>query len=460
MDMIQERMEKFIQDFFGLDMLELGLEQWLEKGRKGFAEFQLECARLELEMLDETLFETPSIRPGWHVVRKAPRTLVTHYGTLEFTRRYYHHAQTGARAHLVDELTDIIRYGRVEAGLAADLCRLASECSYSRSTEIACDGAVSRQTVMQTLRKLQIPEVATDNVKSDVPEIHIQVDEDHVTIQTKPSRRKKQKGMVKLAVLHDPIEQQGNRRYIPSKYSMPGRQESNERYWERILDKIYERYGDLGTRPVYIHGDGAPWIKAGVEIIPNSRFVLDRYHLEKALHTACNRYKAPSRWRTLREALKKLDLPKLVETLMTCGREGICSHETAKTTIYYLVNNWEGIEITKDPNERPGASCAEGLVGHLLSDRLSRRPLSWSREGVTQMAALRAFISNGGAVSSNMLRTQPKITNDLPAKKKINLTRYRYCPMPSDALKATKRGTPLYRLCKAITNGGMGGLLS
>jgi hypothetical protein len=194
--------------------------------------------------------------------------------------------------------------------------------------------------------------------------------------------------------------------------------------------------------------------------IPNSRFVLDRYHLERALHAACNRYKAPSHWRTLQEALKKLDLPKLVETLMTCGREGICSYETARTTIYYLVNNWEGIEITKDPNERPGASCAEGLVGHLLSDRLSRRPLSWSREGVTQMAALRAFISNGGTVSSDMLRTQPKNTNDLPAKKKINLTTYRYCPMPSDALKVTKRGTPLYRLCKAITNGGMGGLIS
>ena len=123
MNIIQERMEKFIQVFFGLDMLELGLEQWLEQGRQGFAKFQLECAQLELEMLDETLFETPSIRPGWTVVRKAPRTLVTHYGTLEFTRRYYHHTQTGARAHLVDELTDIIRYGRVAAGLATDLCR-------------------------------------------------------------------------------------------------------------------------------------------------------------------------------------------------------------------------------------------------------------------------------------------------------------------------------------------------
>jgi len=78
----------------------------------------------------------------------------------------------------VDELTDIIRYGRVGGRLATDLCRLASECSYSRSTGDRLRWAVSRQTVMQTLRKLQIPEVATDKIKNDVPEIHIQADED------------------------------------------------------------------------------------------------------------------------------------------------------------------------------------------------------------------------------------------------------------------------------------------
>lgn len=88
--------------------------------------------------------------------------------------------------------------------------------------------------------------------------------------------------------------------------------------------------------PRLLRGSRAPWIKIGVEIIPNSRFVLNRYHLKRALHAACNRYPS-SHWRTLKEALKKLDIPKLVETLMTCGREGVCSYETVRTTIDYLL---------------------------------------------------------------------------------------------------------------------------
>jgi len=32
---------------------------------------------------------------------------------------------------------------------------------------------------------------------------------------------------------------------------------------------------------IYIAGDGAPWIKEGLKWILKSRFVLDRYHLNK-----------------------------------------------------------------------------------------------------------------------------------------------------------------------------------
>ncbi len=39
---------------------------------------------------------------------------------------------------------------------------------------------------------------------------------------------------------------------------------------------------------------------------------------------------------------------------------------------------------------------AEGHVSHILSSRLSSRPLGWSRMGVDQMARLRVFVANGG----------------------------------------------------------------
>lgn len=59
------------------------------------------------------------------------------------------------------------------------------------------------------------------------------------------------------------------------------------------------------------------------------------------------------------------------------------------------MRNRDGIEIySKDPYVL-GCS-AEGHVSYVLSDRMSGRPMGWSKEGADQMARLRAFKHNGG----------------------------------------------------------------
>lgn len=43
----------------------------------------------------------------------------------------------------------------------------------------------------------------------------------------------------------------------------------------------------------------------------------------------------------------------------------------------YIINNWKGVEIySKEAYE---GSCTEGHVSHVLSDRLSSRPMGWSK---------------------------------------------------------------------------------
>ena len=41
-------------------------------------------------------------------------------------------------------------------------------------------------------------------------------------------------------------------------------------------------------------------------------------------------------------------------------------------------------------------SSTEGHVSHVLSARMSSRPMGWSMHGATQMAKLRAYELNGG----------------------------------------------------------------
>jgi len=51
--------------------------------------------------------------------------------------------------------------------------------------------------------------------------------------------------------------------------------------------------------------------------------------------------------------------------------------------------------------EECGGSCTEGHVSHVLSKRLSSRPMGWSREGLRVMAELRAYKSSGGKIELN-----------------------------------------------------------
>ena len=41
---------------------------------------------------------------------------------------------------------------------------------------------------------------------------------------------------------------------------------------------------------------------------------------------------------------------------------------------------------------------AEGHVSHILSDRISSRPMGWSRNGADKMSQLRIFKKNGGVI--------------------------------------------------------------
>ena len=52
--------------------------------------------------------------------------------------------------------------------------------------------------------------------------------------------------------------------------------------WEQVSSEIAKRY-DLDGNNVYLHGDGASWIRGGLEWIPEAVFVLDKYHKNKAI---------------------------------------------------------------------------------------------------------------------------------------------------------------------------------
>lgn len=55
--------------------------------------------------------------------------------------------------------------------------------------------------------------------------------------------------------------------------------------WKEVDRYIREHYDDT-LEKIYLHGDGASWIRSGTSYLPKAVFVLDSFHLHKYILTA------------------------------------------------------------------------------------------------------------------------------------------------------------------------------
>ena len=94
---------------------------------------------------------------------------------------------------------------------------------------------------------------------------------------------------------------------------------------------------------------------------------------------------------------KKSDFEAIVERLKGCleSEIGIKRIETSKD---YILSNWTATRLRLNRKEGVIGCSAEGHVSHVLSSRMSSRPLGWSVVGMGKMAELRAYQYNNGDI--------------------------------------------------------------
>ena len=447
MESIQQITEEFIKETIAIDITR-GITDALATAGQLAGTFICRVMEHKLGEIDQALLETPSLRKDWVVEqRDVSRELLTDQGLIQYSRRYYRNAKTGERRYLVDDLVGIEPYERIESGLAAKLCEAAVEYSYQKSAKVCCDSQVSRQTVMNKTRQVTRCALEPVQARLDVPIIHIQADEDHVAMQD--GRRDT---IVKLVVIHEPARKIGKKRWqLPQRYLLTSYGEEVEDFWLRVADVIHDRYGDREDLQVYIHGDGASWIKTGLAWIKNSRFVLDKYHFLKYLSPVVGGHENYRQY--ILDELdggSRLKIDHLVEALV--GSD-LCSREAGEKFVSYMHRNWDGIQIWYDQNHQAGPSCAEGLVSHVLSSRLSSRPLGWRDEGLETISRLRVHVLNGGQIGPENLRKDriPAVKATKKLRKKLCFDNYN----ESRVLHTDHRSSAQYRLFNAIANGGL-----
>ena len=248
---------------------------------------------------------------------------------------------------------------------------------------------ISATTVMRNVRKnewnMEIAERKEEN-KIKAKYIYIQVDEDHIK-----QRNKKGCTISKIVTIYtrkrtltkpDRIEEvQQIRKELVDKFTFSGLYKDNQKLWEDVAYYIDCTYKKDEIENIFIMGDGASYIKAGVEWIEKSVFVLDLFHLKKYInHLNYDEYlnelkgklkKSEERLQKECEGLSKIRKKeakllqaKIAEGLQDLNFLDVCFEIRFSKTSGYTVEGTDEVEfmISMNPGEptRPLATVASG----------------------------------------------------------------------------------------------------
>lgn len=372
-----------------------------------------------LEQMNQQLKDSGKRKTGWHVERDSQKQLVTSLGTVNFTKTLFINKETGKMEYLLDRILGLEKHERITEDAVAEMLEEAVQTSYRRGGEESClEGRVSKQTVKTKLHNLKFPKDTNEpEKKKEVEYLYLEADEDHVSLQFREHKGdlaesgkggKKNCLITKLVYVHEGIEREApkSKRYKlinPHYFCRVCDGKENEAFWDEIYEYINSHYQLEKVKKIYLNADGGSWIGTARTRIKGLTYVLDEFHLQKYLIRLTSHMKdsTDDAYKELRRAIRrgtKGDFFEIVERLKNAlPQESI---ETGTRRLEqsrdYILENWGAARMRLMHKDGVVGSSTEGHVSHVLSERMSSRPMGWSRKGAAKMAQLRAYYYNGG----------------------------------------------------------------
>ncbi len=333
--------------------------------------------------------------------RAVERTLLTDLGEITYKRTYFR-MKDGSFVYLLDHLIGVESYERISRELVSELLDIATVKSYQHAIR-TLGQPLSRQTVHNRLVALNDLTVDVEREETTPPVLDIFADEDHVHLNPKGC------AIVPLVTISDGMDETNSKRHRtinPVHIAAYGMEQAA--FNENVLAVLTKRYNFDEVKTVNIHADGGRWIQGLQQLIPKSRMIMDGFHLEKHLKTFLHLEGASVYASAIRNDLKNpngyASFAKHCSLIFDkqttdVGRKKVNEFKN------YCAAFWDTIVLRM--NKAACGSCTEPLVSHVLSDRLSRNPIAWSKTGLRKMTMLVVYEKNGKKVRSSDIRTRP-----------------------------------------------------
>ena len=336
------------------------------------------CANIGEKLTKYDDFYCHKIKPKHIKVyrSKEPRTYIGVGGKVTYYRREYLDTRTMETFHLIDDAINLEKAHRITKNLKAKVLSLRQSLS-CREVSKALFGHVSRQSVCKILRDC-IP----DNISYDfcalsratVSDIFVEADEAHAVLANGS------RCCINLVYVHEGyISSGGSKNTLKNPFYIS--QPAHKNIWISVLEYVQNKYpADV---KIHVRGDGANWIKAALNYLPNSDFKLDKFHTMKAIKTIAKDDKYLQR--RIYQALENHSHFELVQCYDIAIKNDL---DKLKIQAFdYLQNNLKYIDFSEE-----NRCSAEGHISHIYASKMSSRPCSWSKKGLLKFAMLRTLL--------------------------------------------------------------------
>jgi hypothetical protein len=364
--------------------------------------------------LDEMIRNSPLRKEKWEIVRRDRKGLLTSIGEVSFQKTLFKDKKSGQRTYLLDHYLGLEENVQMTEDAEARVLEEAVQTSYRKAGEAASIlDSVSKGTVKNRLHALQFPKEEYQGEKKRIRYLYIDADEDHVPLQFLTEKgdvvrdqngRKNNNTQVKLVYVYEGIERvsPGGKRYRlinPHYFSGIYEGKENENLWSEVEAYIGQRYDLDNVERIYLNADGGSWIKGHRKKLTNVTEVLDEYHINKYLTSMTSHLydSIEDGKEQLRESMREGtpdDFREVVSRILRSAEESDVAR--IKEGEAFLLRNWAAVKVRMSRADGVVGSSTEAHVSHVLSFRMSSRPMGWSKRGADCMGKLRVYHWNKG----------------------------------------------------------------
>ena len=325
-----------------------------------------------LSSLDEQIRNSGVRNERYSVQRTRKRTLVSSVGDLTFDCTLYRRKglAKGGYVSLLPQMLGLDKHERFTEEAEVLLLTEALKTSYAEAARVLpSKQQITKTTVMNKVHGTadEMPLQEPEEIKN-AEYLFVEADEDHVAEQH-----------------GDQTSAEENGSFISKLVYVYENKSVTEGYTDRkqLINKFY--FSGLYPGP---EGN-----------LDKALFCADKYHLMQYINHAAGQLKDEKEnvknelWHLLYSKKKKAKARFNEYTLrMLASAEKTKSIEDLRS---YVLGNWAAVRRTLR-NKLVNGCSAESHVSHVLSDRLSSRPMGWSQIGADRMSKIRCYERNHG----------------------------------------------------------------